>query len=209
MMRRMIGTAGAAVVVGVLALADPSHAATSTEVVQGQYVRLVSVVDWSQAEQLQPGEAVQWDVDVSAEAPEPGTLAVGLSASGETPLTIDAELCEVAWRNDGCPSGAERLRTAWEIPRDGELVVLSEGSAADVAHVRLHVALASDNAADPTQVRVHAIGAGEEIGTGPKSPLAPTGSSPGVPWMLAGGSALLVGTAALLLARARTRKGES
>ncbi len=203
MMRRILGTAGAAAVVAVLALADPSYAAANTEVIQGKYVRLVSVVDWSQAERLQPGDAVRWDVDVSAEAPEPGTLAVGVSASGGTPLAIDAELCEVAWRDDGCPSGAEHLRTDWEIPRDGELVVLSEGSAADVAHVRLRVALASGGAEEPTQVRVHAIGAGEEIGTGPEHPLAPTGSTPDVPWTLVGGSALLLGTVAVLLARAR------
>ena len=82
-------------------------------------------------------------------------------------------------------------------------MVLSEGSAADVAHVRLRVALASGGAEEPTQVRVHAIGAGEEIGTGPKHPLAPTGSTPEVPWALIGGSALLLGTVAVLLARAR------
>ena len=76
---------GAAAVVAVLALADPSYAAANTEVIQGKYVRLVSVVDWSQAERLQPGDAVRWDVDVSAEAPEPGTLAVGVSASGWDP----------------------------------------------------------------------------------------------------------------------------
>lgn len=208
-MRRGIGGAIVGGVLGALALVAPASAAEDTEVVQGEYVRLVSVADWDRAAGMAPGESMRWDLEISADAPEPGTLAVAMSAAGETPLVIDAALCFEEWRGETCPGGAEDLRTDWAVPRDGDLVVLDEVNAADVVHVRLDIVLADAGPAASTEVRVHAIGAGEEIMTGPPEPLVPTGMPSSVPWVLIGGSVLLTGAAALLTVRSRRRASRS
>jgi len=203
MMRRGIGGAVACGVLAAFVLSTPAYAAPDTEVVQGEYVRLVSVADWDLAAEMLPGETMQWDLEISADAPEPGTLTIAVSATGETPLVVDAALCLDAWQGDACPSGAEDLRTAWEVPRDGEPVTLDEVDASEIAHLRLQVGVAADSAAHTTEMRVHAIGAGEEVGAGPR--LSPTGGWSASPWLFAGGGMLLVGTAALLIVRAGRR----
>lgn len=195
----------AAVAGGILCAlaAAPAWAAPTAEVIEGQYVRLVSVVDWEGAADMAPGETMRWDVEVSADAPEPGTLTIAVSATGETPLVVDATLCLEAWRGDECPGGVETLRTGWDVPRDGGQVTLREVDAADVAHLRLDVALGSVAAGNATEMRVHVIGAGEQVDAGPDLP--PTGQSSTGTWILAAGAMLLAGTAALLAARARRR----
>lgn len=195
----------AAVAGGILCAlaAAPAWAAETTEVIEGEYVRLVSVTDWEQATEMAPGETMQWDIEVSADAPAPGTLTIAVSATGETPLVVDATLCLDAWRGDECPDGLETLRTGWDVPRDGGQVTLREVDATDVAHLRLDVALGSADAGNATEMRVHVIGAGEQVDAGPELP--PTGRSSTDTWILAAGAMLLAGTAALLAARARGR----
>lgn len=204
---RVIGGAVACGVLGALALSAPAYAAPDTEVIQGEYVRLVSVADWDRAAEMLPGETMRWDLEISADAPEPGTLTIGVSAAGETPLVVDAALCLDAWQGDTCPTGAEDLRTAWEVPRDGALVTLDEVDAAEIAYLRLQVGVAGDSSGDATEMRVHAIGAGEEVGTGPG--LSPTGGWSASPWLLAGGAMVILGTASLLLIRSVRQNGDS
>ncbi|MGO1266501.1 MAG: hypothetical protein ACTMIY_07715 [Microbacterium gubbeenense] len=204
-MRRGIGGAIVGGVLGALVLVASASAAEDTEVVPGEYVRLVSVADWDRAAGMAPGESMRWDLEISADAPEPGTLAVAMSAAGGTPLVIDAALCLEEWQGETCPGGAEDLRAAWEISRDGELVTLEEFDAADVANLRLQVGVLGGSAGDTTQMRVYAIGAGERVGTGPG--LSPTGSWSASPWLLGGGAMLLVGTASLILVRSARQNG--
>lgn len=207
MKRRRIGGAVALGVLGAFVLPAPASAAPETDVIQGEYVRLVSVADWDRAAEMVPGESMRWDLEISADAPEPGTLAVAMSAAGETPLVVDAALCLDEWQGEACPSGAEDLRTAWEIPRDGEQITLEELDATDVAHLRLQVRVGDDSAGDTTEMRVYAIGAGEQVGTGPG--LSPTDGWSVAPWLLAGGAMVLVGTAALLLVRSARQNGSA
>lgn len=162
----------------------PAWAAPTTEIVQGKVLRLVSVADWTAASRLLPGEHVQWDVEVSADAPDPGTVTVAVSARGGAPLVIDAALCMQAWQANGCPSGARALGSGWSIPRDGSEIALADFATRDVAHLRLWITLGggretgSDSAsADVTEVRVHARGVGETVVTGPDGALPATGGS--------------------------------
>ncbi len=72
-MRRAV----AVVLLAVLALAMPTAAwaAPTTQVIQGSILRLVSVADWAAAGRLLPGQPVEWDIAVSADAPDPGVVA--------------------------------------------------------------------------------------------------------------------------------------
>ncbi|KQR47742.1 hypothetical protein ASF87_01905 [Microbacterium sp. Leaf161] len=201
--RAACATSASAVVLGVLLAAGPAWAAPSTQVVQGDVLRLVSVADWDAASSLLPGQPVQWDVTVSAEAPDPGVVAVGVSASGDASLIVDAYRCELEWDETGCVGDVEELTTGWPIPRDGAEVALLEMADTEVAHLRLVISLAGDEAGS-TQVRVHARGAGESAVIGPDGGLATTGLSPLAPWTI--GAAIAVGAVGTLLFVAGRRR---
>ena len=203
MRRRSSLAAALALVLASTLAATPAWAAPSTHVVQGDVLRLVSTADWDAASNLLPGAHVQWDVEVSADAPDPGTVSIGISATGGAPLVVDASLCMQQWEAGACPVGAVELRSAWDIPRDGVEVALAEVADTEVAHLRLVVSLAEEDGEGSTEVRVHAQGAGESVMVGPDGGLATTGMSPVVPWILGGGVALLVLGVGLVVARRR------
>lgn len=204
-MRRAAATSLLAALV-VLGGGAPAEAAPTTEVVQGHVLRLVSVADWQAASSLLPGQSVQWDIAVSADAPDPGTVRIGVSATGGAPLVVDAVLCMAAWRGDTCPDGATVLRSGWEVPRDGAEVPLAEIADTEVAHLRLSVSLGGAGEGGRTDVRVHASGAGESAVVGPGGGLATTGMpAPAAPWIL-GGAAVLAGIL-LILGRRRREDG--
>ena len=207
-MRRSVRIIAALVLSGALLGATPAAAAPTTQVVQGQVLRLVSTADWNAASSLVPGERVQWDVAVSADAPDPGTVGIGVSATGEASLAVDVSICMREWEPGGCPAGAIVVHDAWDIPRDGDEVHLADIADTEVAHIRLTIALAGDDALGSTQVRVHAAGAGESAIVGPGGGLATTGLSPTAPWILAGGAALVVLGGVLLVLRRRGRRDE-
>ena len=197
-----------------MALIAPTAAwaVPSTQIVQGEVLTLVSVADWDAASSIRPGQPVRWDVTVSADAPEPGTVRVGVSATGDADLVVDAALCTQAWTAGGCPGGETVVRAAWSIPRDGAEVSLVEMSDDDAAHLRLSIALAdaqlgstlADAQLGSTEVRVHAQGAGESATVGPGGGLATTGPSPVAPWAV-GGALLLLAAGWALAAAARAR----
>lgn len=200
--RAAYATGASVVVVGAVLAAGPAWAAPSTEVVQGEVLRVVSVADWSAASSLLPGQPVQWDVTISAEAADPGMVAVGVSADGDAELMIDVLRCAREWGESGCPGGPTTLETGWPIPRDGTEVGLLEMADTEIAHLRLIVSLAGD--AGSTQVWVHARGAGESAVIGPDGGLATTGLSPLAPWTIGAGIAMgAVGTLLLVAARRR------
>lgn len=190
-----------------LLAAAPAWAAPSTEVVQGRVLRLVSVADWSAASSLLPGQIVQWDVTVSAEAADPGVVTVGVSADGEAELVVEVLGCDTEWDESGCSEGETTVRSAWAIRRDGVEVPLLEMADTDVAYLRMVVALAADDDGS-TQMRVHARGAGESAMIGPDGGLATTGMSPLAPWVVGTGLALVGGGAALSAVRRRRASAE-
>lgn len=208
--RARAAAVASAVAAGMVLVAPAAAwAVPSTQVVQGEVLRLVSVADWDAASSLRPGQPVRWDVTVSADAPDPGTVRVGISATGEADLVVDAALCAGAWTSGGCPDGETVVRTAWPIPRDGSEVSLVEMSDGDAAHLRLSISLA-DAQRGSTEVRVHAQGAGESAMAGlGGGGLASTGPSPVAPWAVGGALVLLAaGWALAASARARTTAGE-
>lgn len=196
--------------VALMLIAAPAWAAPSTEIVQGRYVRIVSVADWQAAANLRTGHSVSWDLTISADAPGPGTLALGISALGETPLTVDATLCSQDWEAGGCPGATVGLRSAWDVPLDGSLTVLSEQSTAGPARLRLVVSLGSGGGGDPapTSVLVHVRGFGETTVVSSDPALAVTGAPSATPQhpLLIASIALLIGLAVQLHGRRSRRK---
>ncbi len=183
-------------------------AAPATEIVQGQYLRIVSAADWQAASHLGAGAAVPWDLSISADAPEPGRISIGVRATGGTPLLVDVLQCAQAWQTGGCASGAVTLRTGWELPRDGSLTPLLSMADTEVAHLRLVVALGGGAAGSPTSVQVQADGTADMVIAGPGGELiAETGLDAALPQLLAIGAVVLVLIATLMIVTGRRRSG--
>lgn len=202
-----------AVLLAVLVVAMPSAAwaASTTQVIQGSVLRLVSVADWAAAGSLLPGQPVQWDIAVSADAPDPGVVRIGVSATGEARLLLDVSMCAQAWTETECPGGATELRTGWSIPRDGVEVPLAEIADTETAYLRLAIFLdpSGGSGAGSTDVRVLARGAGETVTVGSDGALATTGVPPGTPWVVGVGVVLVVWGAALVHSRRRRTVSEA
>lgn len=211
MMRHQTNCFGALVAILLLLTgASPAWAAPTTEVIQGEYLRIVSVADWQAATNMTPGDAVHWDLEISADAPDPGRVTIGVSATGDAPLTMDAYLCDQSWEAAGCPSGARTLRVDWDVQRNGNRVRLTDMADTDVAHLRCSFSLGSSALADEarTDVRIHVNGAGETVTVGPDDPLAPTGLQSGIPWALAAGALVLLVVGLVLYLRRTRDDGE-
>lgn len=182
-----------------------ASAAVTTNVIQGEVLRLESVADWDAASTLTPGEPVQWTVAVSANAPDPTKVRISLSAAGDAPLTVDVALCPREWEADGCPDGATPVKTAWDVPRDGVFIPLTTISTSEVAHLRLSIALASASSAR-TDITVLAQTAQETVEVSPDGGLAMTGISQSTPWVLGSAAVFLASLGAVLFGSARRRR---
>ncbi|MDP3950401.1 hypothetical protein [Microbacterium sp.] len=206
MTRLMVRVSGAAALVAVLAAgAAPAWAAPSTETIQGEYLRIVSTADWDAAKSLGTAGAVRWDLDVSADAPDPGSVAIELSAKGDVPLVMSASTCSEEWKEIECPGDTEALLVEWAVVRDGTRTPLVVLASTEVAHLRLTIVLGpeADESAGATEVRVHAEGAGDAVSVTPDAPLAATGQVPLAPW-ITGSAAILMVTGLLMIGRRHT-----
>ncbi|MBN9157350.1 hypothetical protein [Microbacterium sp.] len=203
----LLGSLAFAVAVAVVAVttAASARAAETTQTVQGRYVQIVSRADWNAAASMGPQTRVPWALVVRVQAPAPGTVRLGISATGDAPVRADVRLCAVAWQGATCSAGERSLRADWAIPRDGRTIELAEMPADAVAHLRLEVRMASGPTTGSTRVLVHADAFGDQVQTGPTGELAATGGS--VPVFALGGAAVLVVVAVLLLG-GRRRRGE-
>ena len=201
-MRRAL--AAVLLVVAVIVTPGAAWAAPTTQVIQGSVLRLVSVADWAAAGSLLPGQPVQWDIEVSADAPDPGVIGIAVSATGEAHLLLDISTCAEAWTESGCPVDATVLRTRWDIPRDGVEVPLLQVADTETTHLRLAIVLdpAGGSGAGSTDVRVHAQGAGETVVAGSDGALATTGLPSAAPWIVGAGAGL-IGSGAVLVLRRR------
>ncbi|MDF2562241.1 MAG: hypothetical protein K0R99_3687 [Microbacterium sp.] len=186
-----------------VAMPSAAWAAPTTQVIQGDVLRLVSVADWDAAAGLLPGAPVQWDVAVSADAPDPGIVRIGVSARGNARLILDVALCTRPWDGATCPGGATTLRAGWSIPRDGGEVPLTEIADTETAHLRLAIALDPADGSGSTDVRVQAQGAGETVVVGPGGGLATTGPAPGTLWAVSAGAVLVAWGVVLSVVRRR------
>jgi signal peptidase len=108
--------AGAAVLVVALAAtpallgeASPARAAEVETIAQGRYLTLVSIGNPDEMGSLSPERPVPWQVGVMVAPPEPGTVHIGISATGtlRDPGELDLEVlaCAERWAAGVCASG--------------------------------------------------------------------------------------------------------
>lgn len=182
--------------------AAPAAAAPASEVIEGQHVRIVSTADPSTMGSMLPGDVAVWDVSISAEAPEPGQIDIGLSGDGELPLIVDVRSCVEPWSGNGCASDERSLARDLTAPLDGTLLPMLDMPADAAAHLRLDVSVpptSSPPEQAATTLRVHADGFGDELEATP-----PDGAELPRTGMQLGGAALLaIGAVVIGIAGAR------
>ncbi|WOQ16796.1 signal peptidase I [Raineyella sp. W15-4] len=177
----------ALVVAGVVALAVALPAAAAqTEIVRGTYLTLVSLPDPRMA-MMGPGETVHWQVGVSADAPDPGTVSVGLSATGDASmgLTAAAAACSVQWVDGVCTGRSWPLPGLDPLPIDGAERELLTMPSDEERWVLLAVTMPPTARPVPgagVSALLHASGQGDSLSVGPGG-LAGTGG-PSARWSL-------------------------
>ncbi len=191
----------------VLALALPASAA-GAEVVRGKYLTLESIPD-PRMTMMGPGETVHWQVGVSVEAPDPGTVSIGLSATGDPSmeLTAAATACSVRWDEGKCAGKSWQLPDLDPIPIDGVERELLTMPSDQERWVMLAVTMrpsADPAPGDGVSALLHASGQGDSVAVGPGG-LARTGGPSTIwPVLLALGAI----TMGLALTLRRKRRNE-
>lgn len=163
----------AAALIGVTSTPQPATAATTAteHIVQGDVIRLTSILDAEQARNLEPGVESVWIVGVEAITDEPGAIDIDLEFAADEPaLTISVVACDERWIGTGCASGRRDLAdvTATDVAASHRL---DEMSASEQRWLRLSVGLADSGAgsidAGWRDLVVRASGFGESSGIGP------------------------------------------
>lgn len=192
----------------------------SEQVVQGEVLRLTSILDAARAGNLEPGADAVWIVGVEAITDEPGTVDIALEFGAGAPrLTIAVAVCDERWNGTDCPSGARALPTV-TAASSAARHPLAEMRTSEQRWLRLTVSLAdgtdgtdagtagADEPVDPIrrELVVRATGFGESASIGPGGDIAATGP-PFAPSALAAAAVLLTAAGAALVRRPRARDG--
>lgn len=207
------GTALLALAITAVSLAGGApmaHAAADggEQVVQGEMLRLTSILDAAKAAQLQPDELVTWVVGVESSADEPGVVTIDLEfGAAGPPLAIAATACEMRWVGTDCPAGARELGSFALAHEAGRFRLDAMPSHAQ-RWLRLTVGLVEpqEEGAETTPARrslvVRASGAGETIPIGSTvDGIAETGVPFDVAALAVVGALILAVGGVLLLAR--------
>jgi len=174
-------------------LMAPGAGHAETTLISGEHLRLQTVGDPAQMQNLAPGQPVIWEVGVWAEAPEPGEIRLGITGRGElaqreNALRVSVQGCSEQWIEDRCPSGAAELLAAEGLDRiteAGPTLHLTTMPSDEVRWLRVEVVLTGAQGSTVSgaegDVLIHAAGAGEEISSGDDPPggEGPGGGSPG------------------------------
>lgn len=199
----------ALVVGGLVALAVVLPAAAAPpQTVRSKYLTVVSILD-PRAAMMGPGETVHWQVGISAEPPDPGTVTIGLSATGDATmgLTAAARACSVQWVDGVCSGRVWSLPALDPLPIDGAEHALLTMPSGEERWVELAVTMpptAVPEPGDGVSVLVHASGHGDSLAVGPDG-LAGTGG-PSMRWPLLALGAIAAGLTLTLWARRRHRR---
>lgn len=155
---------------------------------------------------LVPGASAVWQVGVTADAATPGTIDVTLAGTGADAagLLLQVQGCGQRWVDDACPQ-PDSLVAASPIPLDGVPRMLRTIRDDEQLWLRLLVTMPQDagSAVSDVSLVVRAIGAGDDISTGPEGGLAVTGAAPR--WGLIGAGVVLAAVGIGLVLRVRRR----
>ncbi len=206
------------VTAAVLATPGQARAVTTEEVIHGTYLSLTSIGDKDRMTNMAPNEPVPWQVGVSAQTRDPGTVTISLSARGALAVNPDGlqvmvAICTTRWVNGACPTGP------------GEQVLANGPATRLVAHPITVSSMRSDQqrwilvtaslltnstVSGSADLFVTATGVGDRVSAGGDvGPLPRTGTNLWPP-VLAGVGALLAGALLVLATRRhRTEVGQS
>jgi hypothetical protein len=178
---------------------DVAQAADVETVVSSEYLQLTSISDPDQTSSLIRAVPVTWQVGVRATAPEPGTVHLGLAASGlmvdPGDFTISVQACSARWVSGVCPGSS----STWLPTTDLAVAVAAPTAfgAREVGSMSTSVqrwllmdvtmTATAPVPGDGASVRLQAWGVGDPLSTGPGR-LASTGTDSGavlVPGLLA------------------------
>lgn len=194
--------------------------------VRGQYLRMRAVGDEAQMLNLSPGTSANWTVDVWADAPDPGTVALKigsgqLSEELADELLVDVRACSQIVAIQECPGGAAKLihrvplNELGAAPDNGRHLLKMPSDKERRIQVTVTLRPGADAQAvsgQRSRVRLTALGQGEEVSLGPGDPGDPDvpGDLPrtgieGWQWILLV-ACILIATGAVAVARARNRR---
>ena len=174
----------------VLMLVAPGPGHAESRLITGEHLRMQTEGDTEQMRNLAPGQSVVWTVGVWAEAPDPGRIRLGITGGGDLAgvddaLTVSVTACSTRWVGDRCPSQAHELLAAESLDSlaetDGTRALTTMPSDEE-RWLRVQVTLTAaageaDLSGADGRVLIHAVGAGDELSTGPEG--APDGPGPG------------------------------
>lgn len=169
--------------------------ADEIEMVRGEHLTLTSIVDPGMRN-MRPGATVHWQVGVSADVDEPGSVTVSLSGAGDPSLELGAEVmvCSQRWVGATCPGTSWRLTSFDPLPLDGVRSDLLSWPSDEERWFLFTVSMPDSAEPTPggvvTQV-VHADGQGESVSVGDHS-IADTGA-PDLRWPLALATFAIIG----------------
>lgn len=167
---RCTATLAAAFLVLLLGPMALASATGPEQIVQGRYLTLISQMSEG-AENLSPGEGVQWTVGVSARDVAEGTISRDLTVGGALAdhVRVSVDSCSSHPSGTGCGERTTLLEGV--TPSAGSTIDLGTQDA--TAQRWLVVSVTLDEAAPDTaqsltgSLRLHARGAGEELETTP------------------------------------------
>lgn len=180
----------------------------STSVARGTYLTLTSIGDAEAMSNMQPNVPVLWQIGVSADAPEPGTVSLSLEASGDSSLGLSLEIrsCSVQWVGGVCDGAERSIQPRLEAPLNSGLQLL-ESMPASEQRWMLVSAMVPPGGEGEVSLAVRAQGDSDSIAVGPGTvgTIARTGAASAPPMLLLGGvgvsAGLLVAGAAAVLKR--------
>lgn len=167
--RRMATVLGLALAV-LLGTSSLAQADGPEQVVQGRYLELVSVISEG-AENLSPGDSMQWAVRISAPGLEEGTIARTLAVGGDLAeyVEVSVEACTARPTSTGCPGATTLLED--RSATSGESLDLGSQAATDQQWLLVRVTLPAETSKDAQALagtlRLHARGVGEDLSVSP------------------------------------------
>jgi signal peptidase len=202
--RRLAERGGAVTAVGLLGAAllvgAPAPAEARERVIRGEVITLVSI-EQPEMRTLTPGARAVWQVGVSADTAESGTITLALAAAGDDArgLSYRVDACPRRWVDSAC-DGARALIDEPVAAHHPERQV-GTIRADEPAWLRIEVTLTTDAGSleTPVELILRARGVGDAVGTGTGLPT--TGGS--FPWPLLGAALILTTAGAGILAGAR------
>ena len=172
------GLGATLLVAALLVVPGPAHAETVQ--ISGTHLRLQSTGDPAQMQNLRPGVPAIWQVGVWAEAPEPGQIDLALTGRGALAeagdaVTVSVRSCAEPWTAGRCRPGSRELLAPESLERVAETGPrhLASFPSDEQRWLRIAVELREDSprlAGAEADLLLRAIGAGDEIETGPDDP---------------------------------------